>query len=204
VKRLVAGILLLALATSGSVARAQYPPNVGNGRVTRSELKQCQCTLFSGDGFKPGAVVTVRDKAPGGGTRVVGTVTADAKGEFKLKVCFDETSIQGEHTLSGRGAAPSGTREVNATVVVEGSVCFKKGDEVHSSNAVGSPDGGQEPGAGSGSGSGSGSGPDVGGVDLPRTGADYVLPGLLAGFLLVVIGTTIARLTGRRRRLAAS
>ena len=199
------GTLMVALTLGVSVvpAAAQYPPVVGNGRVTRSEVKQCQCTQFSGDGFEPGTVVTITDRGPSGPARVVATVTADSRGEFKVKVCFDETSDEGQHTLTATGTQPGGgAREVRATVTVEGSVCFAKGDEVHNPNGIEGEDD-EEQGRG-GTGSGDGSGPDVGGVGaLPRTGTGYVLPGLVLGFLLVATGTGVVHLT-RRRRLATS
>ena len=207
--RHLAGTLLLALAvgTAAPAAHAQYPPSVGNGRVTRSEVKQCQCVQFSGDGFAPGSVVTVVDRGPDGVERPIGTVTADAKGEFRIKACFDEKALQGKHTLVARGVEPGGgAREVRADVTVAGTVCFGRGDEVHNPNAVGGEDDEEEPrgsgsgpGAGPGAGPGSGAGPGVGGVNLPRTGAGYVLPGLLVGFLLVVTGTGVVHLTRRRR-----
>lgn len=193
--RHLAGAALLALTVGAAVphASAQYPPTVANGRVTRSEMKQCQCTQFSGDGFAPGTTVTVYDKGPDGIERVVGSVTTDGKGEFKLKVCFDETSSQGEHTLIGRGDQPDGgAREVRATVTVSGTVCFARGDEVHNPNAIAGVDE-ESPREDTGS------GPDVGGVGLPRTGADYVVPGLLLGFVLVLTGTGVVHLTRRRR-----
>lgn len=201
------GILLLTLTLGTAVpATAQYPPVVGNGRVTRSEVKQCQCTQFSGDGFEPGTTITVIDRSPNGAERVVATVTADDRGGFKVKVCFDEKSQEGQHTLVARGIEAGGedAREVRATVQVEGTTCFGKGDEVHNPNGVGGegeeeqPRGGSGPGSG-GSGSGDGSGPDVDGVGLPRTGTGYVLPGLLLGFTLVVTGAGVVHLTRRRR-----
>lgn len=219
VVRTVVGILLLtlgALAAAPAAYAQQYPPTVGAGRVSRSELKQCQCTQFSGDGFVPGTPVTVVDEQPGGAERVVGTVTADDKGSFRLKVCFDETSAEGDHTLVARGADPAGgAHEDRATVTVRGSVCNGKNDEVHPHTGGGDTTGdstenrdggaGAGPGSGSGgSGSGSGSGSDGGvrGVPLPRTGADVILPGLALGFCLVLAGAATVHLTHRRRAVA--
>ena len=195
--------LAMTMGISATAAQAQYPPTVANGRVNKSEVKQCQCVQFSGDGFEPGSSVTIVDRAPGGVETVVATVTADTKGEFRVKVCFDEKSVQGEHTLIGRGTGSDGNgREVHAAVTVDGTVCFGKGDEIHNPNAVGGED--DEEQGREGTGSGSGSGPSVGGVGegvgaLPRTGAGYVVPGLLFGFLLVATGTGVVHLTRRRR-----
>lgn len=197
-------VLAITLGTALPAAHAQYPPTVGSGRVTRSELKQCQCTQFSGSGFEPGTAVTIVDRGPNGIERVVGTTTADAKGDFKFKVCFDEKSEQGSHTLIARGidAETGGAREVRATVHVEDTVCFKKGDEVHNPNVIGGEDEEEPRGNGGNGGSGGRPGTGVGGVDLPRTGTDYVVPGLLLGFTLVVTGSGVVHLT-RRRRLVA-
>lgn len=201
--RHLVGAIALAVTLGGALpaVHAQYPPTVGNGRVTRSEVKQCQCVQFSGDGFEPGTTVTVVDRDAAGLERVVGTATVDAKGGFKLRVCFDEQSAQGEHTLIGRGVQPDGgAREVRATVTVEGTVCFSNADEVHNPSTVGGEDDEEQSRGGSdGSGSGSGDGTDVGGVNLPRTGTGHVIPGLLLGFTLVVTGTGVVHLTRRRR-----
>lgn len=207
--RHLAGAFALAVTLGGAVpaVHAQYPPTVGNGRVTRSEVKQCQCVQFSGDGFQPGTTVTVVDRNAAGLERVVGTATVDTRGGFRLKVCFDENSAPGEHTLVGSGVQPDGgAHEVRATVTVEGTVCFSNADEVHNPSTVGGEDdeeqargGSDGSGDGTGSGSGSGGGTGVGGVNLPRTGTDYVLPGLLLGFTLVVTGTGVVHLTRRRR-----
>jgi hypothetical protein len=216
------GILLLMLGALwvGPAAHAQYPPTVGAGRVSRSELKQCQCTLFSGDGFVPGTPVAIVDEGPDGTSRIVATVTADDKGGFKEKVCFDSASAQGGHTLVAQGTEPGGgAHEDRASVTVAGSVCNTKSDEVHpkvsdagsdtenrdgGSAGAGSGAGGAGSGSGNGS-SGSGtsvSGVGVRGVDLPRTGADVILPGLAVGFCLVLAGAGVVHLS-HRRRLAA-
>lgn len=204
--RTAVGILLLTLtALGGAAAHAQYPPTVGAGRVTRSDLKQCQCTQFSGDGFTPGTPVTVVDRGPDGIEHVVATVTADDKGGFKVKVCFDSTSAEGTHTLVARGTDAAGAHEDRATVTVGGSVCNSRADEVHP--AAGADGEVTEPGSmtqdrgsssSSSSGGAGGGGADVGGVRLPRTGT-MVLPGLLVGFSLVVLGTGAVHATRRRR-----
>ena len=184
-------VVALAVGAVAPTAAAQYPPTVGSGRVTRSEMKQCQCTQFSGDGFEPGSTVVVVDVGPDGVERPVGTATADSKGAFKLKVCLDENTPEGEHTLVGRGTTPSGgLREVRANVRVDGSVCFRKGDEIHDPNVI-IDDEDDDDGSVGGGRDGQGG--------LPRTGAGYVIPGLGLGFLLVVSGTGVVHLARRRR-----
>lgn len=211
--RTVVGILLLTLTVGWGTpaAFADYPPTVGAGRVSKSELKQCQCTQFSGEGFAPGAPVTIVDRWPDGTVHRVATVTADDKGGFHYKVCFDGTSPEGSHTLTASGTEPGGgAHEDSADVVVSGSACNGKNDEVHPNGqgagiddpAAGPGAGGAGSGAGSGSGSGAGSGANVGGLHLPRTGAVVVVPALAFGFLLVLLGALAAQLT-RRRRVAA-
>src|SRR3712207_5221173 len=120
--RTLLGALLAVLVIGGAApAWAQYPPTVGAGRVTRSTLKQCQCTQFSGDGFKPGSTVTIVDQHPDGSEHTIRTVVVDSKGSFKTKVCFDEHAPQGSHRLIGRGQDKAGNpREVHAVVVVRG------------------------------------------------------------------------------------
>ena len=189
------GTLVLALTLGAALpaAHAQYPPTVGSGRVTRSELKQCQCTQFSGDGFAPGTTVVVVDRGPDGVERTLGTATADERGRFRFKACLGENAAEGTHTLIGRGVNESGgPREVSATVRVAGSVCFRKGDEMHDVDDEEQPRDG-------GTGGGDGGTGGAGGGGLPRTGAGYVLPGLLLGFALVVGGTVVVHLTRRRR-----
>ncbi len=201
--RTAVGILLLTLtAMGGSTAHAQYPPSVGAGRVTRSEVKQCQCTQFSGDGFTPGTPVTIVDRDPNGDEHLVTTVTADDKGGFKVKVCFDDTSLEGEHTLVARGTDAEGAHEDRATVTVSGTVCYGRNDEVHATSSTtggtGTEEAAEQPRSG---GAQSGGGTEASGVRLPRTGGAMVLPGLLVGFSLVVLGTGAVHAT-RRRRMA--
>ena len=205
-------VLVLTLGAAVPAAQAQYPPTVGSGRVTRSELKQCQCTLFTGDGFEPGSSVLILDRGPDGIARPLGTATVDHKGEFRFKACFDENDDEGTHRLLARGTGANGApREVSATVRVEGTICFRKGDEVHDPSEFDEDEDEEGRGEdGDGDGDGSAGGPNVGGDrggrdgvgGLPRTGADYVLPGLLLGFLLVVTGTGAVHVA-RRRRLVA-
>lgn len=224
-------VLVLTLGWMVPAAHAQYPPTVGAGRVSRSELKQCQCTLFTGDGFEPGSTVPIFDRGPDGVTRAIGSTTADNRGAFRFKVCFDEHDDEGTHTLIGRGTGADGRpREVRATVRVQGNTCYRKGDEIHSpSEFHGDGDGNGNTGNGTDGNGNTGNGTDgtgtdgtgtdgtgtggtngnVGGVrngrgadGLPRTGAEYVLPGLLLGFLLVVTGSGAVHVA-RRRRLVA-
>ncbi|HEU0131834.1 MAG TPA: LPXTG cell wall anchor domain-containing protein [Mycobacteriales bacterium] len=176
--RTLVGGLLAAFLLGGAVtpALAQYPPSVGAGKVTRSELKQCQCTNFSGEGFAPGASITITDVYPDGSRHVVQTVVADSKGGFKTKVCFDEHAPQGRHTLVARGdaAGGKGKHEVRSDVTVAGSVCYQKGDEVHGTRF--------ERGTGG----------------LPKTGSDTTVPALLLGFGLVVAGSGVVLVYRRR------
>lgn len=170
---------LVALGGATAPAWAQYPPSVGAGKVTRSSLKQCQCTQFSGDGFAPGSPVTIVDQYPDGSEHVVRTVVADSKGSFKTKVCFDQNAPQGKHTLIARGSDRQGNaHEDRATVVVDGNICFQRGDEVH----------GDRFGRGDGGG-------------LPRTGSGTTVPALFLGFGLVVAGSGVV-LVFRRRTFA--
>jgi LPXTG-motif cell wall-anchored protein len=173
-------VAVLVLAVGAAPSWAQYPPAVGAGKVTRSNLKQCQCTQFSGDGFAPGARIVITDTAPDGSRKNVGTAVADGNGSFTIKVCFDENSPEGTHTLTGRGKGVDGKqREVHSTVVVKGSVCYKKGDEIHGERF--------ERPRGSGG--------------LPTTGSDSTIPALLLGFGLVVAGSGVV-LVFRRRTYA--
>jgi LPXTG-motif cell wall-anchored protein len=184
--RTLLGALLAVLVLGGATASwAQYPPTVGAGRVTRSTLKQCQCTQFSGDGFKPGTTVTIVDQYPDGSEHVLRTVVADSKGGFKTKVCFDEKAPQGQHRLIARGTDPNGrAHEDTAVVVVKGSVCFQRGDEVHGDRF----ERGNEGVGGNGNG-------------LPFSGSSSTVPMLLLGFGLVVAGSGVV-LVFRRRAYA--
>jgi LPXTG-motif cell wall-anchored protein len=180
-KALLGGLLavLVMLVTGATAAFAQYPPSVGAGRVTRSAMKQCQCTTFSGDGFKPGSSVTITDEYPDGSRHAVATVVADSKGRFTTKVCYDEKSAQGAHTLIASGTDANGNpHEDRAVVNVHGTTCFMQGDEVHGSRF------------------------DRGEGGLPRTGTNTTVPALLLGFGLVVAGSGVV-LVFRRRTYAS-
>jgi LPXTG-motif cell wall-anchored protein len=185
--RHVVSTLMLTFLLGGafaSAASAQYPPTVGAGRVSRSQVMQCQCTVFSGSGFQPGSAVTIVDQYPDGSEHVVGTVVADKKGDFKRKVCFDQNSPQGQHTLVARGTDPNGgAHEDRAVVTVKGSTCFRRGDEVHGDRF---------------------SREDPPGGVLPRTGTDLILPGLLIGTALVAAGSGVVLVVRRRRHAPAA
>ena len=114
--------LSLSVLTLAGIAAAQYPPAVGSGQVSRSTLKRCQCTQFTGDGFVPGERVTVTDNG-----KVVATVTVGRDGAFRVKVCFDERTAEGRHELRGAGAS----RAVSSVADVRGDTCFARDDEVH-------------------------------------------------------------------------
>jgi hypothetical protein len=181
--RHVAGALALAFVLVGAgAASAQYPPTVGAGRVSRTDLKQCQCTQFTGDGFAPGTPVSIVDVQPDGTERVVGTEVADAKGGVKSKVCFDETAPQGRHTLVARGADAAGNaHEDRATVTVSGSVCYGHGDEVH-------PNANRDLGGG-----------PRGGSVVPASSTLNV-PAVASGTLLALGGALLLLLLARHRR----
>jgi LPXTG-motif cell wall-anchored protein len=179
-KALLGGVsAALVVGLSAAPALAQYPPSVGAGRVTRSAVRQCQCTQFSGEGFAPGSSVTVVDEYPDGSRHAVATVVADSKGRFTAKVCFDDKSAQGAHTLIASGTDANGApHEDRAVVTVDGTNCFKQGDEVHGGRF------------------------DRGEGGLPRTGSDTTVPALLLGFGLVVAGSGVV-LVFRRRTYAS-
>lgn len=169
---LLACVLLLCLLWAGA-ANAQYPPTVGTGNVNRSTVKKCQCVIFSGDGFAPGSPVTITDNG-----RFVARVTADRRGTFRHRVCFDEKRAEGRHDLLATGTNPSGgAHEVRATVFVRGDTCFRRGDEIHDESLW---------------------------RDLPRTGAGSTVPALLLGFGLVTTGSGVLFVAKHRRRLASA
>ncbi len=123
------GHMLVGLVLAGVPASAQYPPTVGNGRVSRSQIAQCQCTQFHGDGFAPGTDVTVTDNG-----ELVAVVTANDEGNFTVKVCYDGSDTEGDHLLEARGTNPSGGEHLDrATVNLSGSACkagAKGGEDV--------------------------------------------------------------------------
>ncbi len=113
----VVGTLMLAVffgLALAPAASAQYPPTVGNGRVSRSSVGPGGCVTFTGDGFAPNTPVTVTDN-----NETVGTVTTSPTGTFSIEVCPE---VLGVHILRGTGKTPTGaTRVVVAQVRVLGS-----------------------------------------------------------------------------------
>ena len=108
-----AGYSLLAVllgSVLASSASAQYPPTTGNGQVSSARVEPGDCVTFSGDGFAPGADVTVTDNGS-----TVGTVKATATGTFSTQVC---PTVLGVHLLR----ATDGTRVVTAEVTVVASL----------------------------------------------------------------------------------
>jgi hypothetical protein len=93
------------------------PPTVGKGRVNKTTVRAGQCVVFSGGGFHPRAILSIRDQ----GVQVT-KMRANKKGDFQVKVCFSTSARLGHHTICarGRGANLAG-REVCAVVTVVGA-----------------------------------------------------------------------------------
>ena len=109
---MVALFALLALVGLGGTASAQpYPPEEGEGTVSRTTVEPGGSVEFCGDGFAPGSPVEVADNGD-----VVDVVDADDSGEFCITLTLEEA---GTHVLSGTGINDFGEpRTVTATVTV--------------------------------------------------------------------------------------
>ncbi len=136
--------------------------------------------MFSGNGFRAGTPVTIRDNG-----EYDSTVRAREDGSFSREVCFDSASKVGQHRLTAAGTGRGGGRLVVESVVTVTGL------------AVSSGEGGTSEGAG-------GSGPR--GRSLPRTGADWLLGAAVLGLGLLLAGTALQAAAHRhplRRRPAS-
>jgi hypothetical protein len=171
-------MLVIGLGTGVPVASADpYPlPTTGIGTVDRSIVHPGECVIFSGDGFKPGAAITIRDDG-----HDVGQTTADPHGRFRYKVCFSSDAHLGPHVLTASGTGANGAGRVVSAIVTLVGITDER--PVVTDPAPVSGD----------SGGGSGGG-------LPFTGADIVQLVLL-GVVLTALGAFLLARDNRRRRL---
>ena len=126
----VAGVLQVAAAPLASAA-PKTPAHVltalpsddetgmattGKAKVEPTSVRAGDCVTMSGDGYKPGTPIVIRDN----GT-VVKTVQADNKGAFVTRICFKTNAALGAHQLCARGiGANDSARTECATVTVLG------------------------------------------------------------------------------------
>jgi hypothetical protein len=125
-------------------AAGPYPPppaSGGQGQVDDSRVEAGECVIFSGDGFKPGTTVTIRDNG-----KVVGTAPVAADGTFSKRICFDTDAKPGRHTLTATGVATDGRPLTVSAVVFVTGVSQRPGS---------GPGSGPAPGTGAGAATGS-------------------------------------------------
>ena len=114
--RLLGLCLGFFLVSFTGVASAQYEDTAV---LSDSVVAQGEEVVFSGGGFAPGSEVTI---VLGG--EVLGTVEADAQGNFTVGVTIPCDFPTGPTTLQGRGAnATRGTRTVTANLTVTEGEC---------------------------------------------------------------------------------
>ena len=208
-KRLLGLATVLVLAT-GTGARAEcYPPNPanGSGQVDRSRVAPGECVVFSGNGFRPRADVTVADDGV-----IVGTSKANPKGEFSHQVCFGSGARPGQHVLTGTGADKGGDCEPGNNQAMGGvgframAVSAQPAERTVSATVyvlgageVAEPGGGNQ-GRDEGTGGSGGSGDSGGsGGGLPFTGDITLIEGTVGLALLLFGGAVLVAARPRRR-----
>ncbi len=176
--RLLGLCLGFFLVSFTGVASAQYQDTAV---LSDSVVAQGEEVVFSGGGFAPDSEVTI---VLGG--EVLGTVDADAQGNFVAFVTIPCDFPTGPTTIAGRGQnATGGTRTVTANLTVTEGEC---------------PDGAPRRVAPRGEAQQqAGLGRAARGRGLPETGQASTAPLVAAGVGLVLIGT-VAVATARRRR----
>jgi hypothetical protein len=103
---------VVVLTTAPLAFAGDYPPaSEAQGTVSPSRIKAGDCAVFSGSGFRSGAVIAVTDN---GAAR--GTSTAAGDGRFSKRLCYGADAAPGRHVLQGTGdaaatAAPAAARQ---------------------------------------------------------------------------------------------
>jgi hypothetical protein len=103
---------VVVLTTAPLAFAGDYPPaSDAQGTVSPSRIKAGECAVFSGSGFRSGAVVAVTDN-----DAARGTSTAAGDGTFSKRLCYGADAAPGRHVLKGTGdaaatAAPAAARQ---------------------------------------------------------------------------------------------
>ncbi len=169
-----------------------YPPGRRRESISDSRVERGQRVSASSgcSEFAPGQLVRfgVQTKS---GFQQLGTVIATADGEAIATFTVPLNLANGQQQFVFRGLGLNGVmNEVRIPFVVTGGP------------TAAAPGGGQGAAPGGGQGAAPGGGTiSVGGVQLPRTGSDTLVPLLLAGVGLVTVGTGMV-VVARRRRTA--
>ena len=168
------GIAVVSAATPVLAAPSDgYPgPPMSPGMVSSSSVSAGQTVLFSGGGFQPATTISVSDNAGS-----VGSAVTSDQGIFVATVPVESC---GPNVLTGGGAGPMSSVTVASTVT---GVCADRASSTMTTEPAATLAGG---------------GPTA--SALPRTGSDLTMPGLAAGFGLVVAGTALTVAFRRRRK----
>lgn len=113
----VALVAVFALAGSAVAQQPQYPVQESNLQTDKTSVRPGEALDVAGDGFEPGAIVTVTFDGV-----VLGTTRARADGTFAMTITIPASATAGNSTLAATGAAvDGGTRGLTSTINVRGA-----------------------------------------------------------------------------------
>jgi hypothetical protein len=105
--------------TTTTTAAGAGPTTTGQGQVSDGTVTPGEAVTITGGGFAGGSDLTVTFFSS---PISMGTITADAAGNYSARVTIPQSAPAGNHTIVVSGPdAVSGTREVRTAVVVQGS-----------------------------------------------------------------------------------
>jgi hypothetical protein len=175
--RLVSIVVVgLALVGATTVNAQQYGSTTGPLQIGSSSLQSGVSVLVAGEGFAPGAPVTITLQSD---PIVLDTTTADMAGRISDRVTIPVSAPAGDHHVVATGqAVDGGTLTLSAAVTVAASP------------ATTLPNG-------------KGSVPVPSGP-IPTTGANWIATKIWIGIVVIVAGTVLIFGVRRRRRAGAS
>lgn len=168
----------------------QYPPSDNAGVSDSNAERGQQMSASSGCArFAPGRQVAFGVESV---FQQLGSVIASVGGEATATFTVPTNLVDGQHHVVFRGASLTGApTEVRIPFTVSGGVFTGPGAGT---------DAGTD--AGAGAGAGNDGTVSVGGVQLPRTGSDEILPLTALGLGLVAAGAAMVVVARRRRNSA--
>lgn len=120
-RRRMSGVLLalLLLAVPGAAFAQAYPPAASELSISASVAAPGALVTVSGDGFMPGAAITITFEST---PVLIGVAVADASGRFTADVHVPADATPGVHTIRAAGLGADGQMRVLSSLITVAGV----------------------------------------------------------------------------------